>query len=64
MDGREAVEGEQVLLGVGEQAGDLGRRAGQVFDDLAGAVPGRRQAVGVEDLRRAADTIPRWVGRQ
>jgi hypothetical protein len=48
--GREAVEGQQVLLGLQQQLRDLRRGLGEPFDHLAAAARGLLVAVGVEDL--------------
>jgi hypothetical protein len=46
----EAVEGEQVLLGLFEQRGDLRNRRRQPLDHRGCSVPGVAQILGVEDL--------------
>jgi hypothetical protein len=47
---REAVEGDQVLLGRLEQGGDLGRRVSQATDHLRDALARRLAPLGLEDL--------------
>jgi hypothetical protein len=46
---RERVEGEDVLLGVFEQRGDLGQLAVEVGDGLGEPVPGLPRRLGLED---------------
>jgi hypothetical protein len=48
--GREAVEGEQVLLGLDEQVGHPGRCTGEALDHRSGTLAGHRQVRGIEDL--------------
>ncbi len=50
MLGREAIEGEQDILGAFEQLGDLGDRAAEAIEDLTEPNPGLLDALRVEDL--------------
>jgi hypothetical protein len=47
---REGVEREQLLLGLLEQPGDLGRRRAEPIDYLGDALAWLLASVGVEDL--------------
>jgi hypothetical protein len=47
--GREGIEGQDVLFGCLEHAGDLGQRALQRGDRLGELVAGARRVLGVED---------------
>ncbi len=49
---REAVEGQEVLLGCLEQLGDLGQRASEALEHLAEPGPGLIEALGVAAYRR------------
>lgn len=60
MLGGEPVEGDQVLLGLLQELGNLGDAGGQALDHRAGPLAG----LGGKDLPQGGGDMPRWAGRQ
>jgi hypothetical protein len=58
------AEGDQVLLGLLEELGHLGDARGQALDHRGGSLAGLLVALGGKTSRSAAETMPRWAGRQ